>query len=594
MTVNEKLSAVRALMKEHSIAALIIPGADPHMSEYFSEHWATVTFISGFTGEAGTLVITEEMAGLWTDGRYYIQAANELSGSEVELFRASEPETPSISDYIAEHLPQSAVIGINGKLFSAGHVKTFMEKWEQKQIGINANIDFANDIWIDRPIEEHTPVYNLGIEYAGKTAVEKLKAVREELQKLDADALVVSRLDNIAWLFNIRAADVMCNPVVIAYALVTKDSAMLFTDLKRVPIEVRAELAENIIELREYDEIFAVLKGMKGEHTLILDETEVNFSLYEACEGNEHIKTLNKTDPIPMLKACKNETEIANTYKAYLYDGIAEAEFYGWLDEEMAMGHEHTECTLSEKLHSFRAAQPGFRGDSFTAIIAYRENAAMMHYAPQPDTAKRIASAHMLLNDSGGQYLPGTTDTTRAIAMGEISDEERRDFTLVLKGVIALSTAKFKEGTSGRDLDILARYPVWQLGIDYRCGTGHGVGYLLNVHEGPQSFRGTTPLREGMVITIEPGVYTEGSHGIRTENTVVVRKDIKTEYAQFYRFDTYTVVPIDTACLDLSLMTDAEIDWLNSYHKHVFETVAPHCSERAGKWLAKKTMPVGR
>ena len=279
---------------------------------------------------------------------------------------------------------------------------------------------------------------------------------------------------------------------------------------------------------------------------------------------------INKSNPIVLLKACKNEVETENTYKAYLYDGIAEAEFYAWLEDEMELGHEHTEWTLSEKLHSFRAEQPGFKGDSFTAIIAVRENAAMMHYGPQPDTAKKVEHAHLLLNDSGGQYLTGTTDTTRTIAMGEISDEERRDFTLVVKGVIALSTAKFKEGICDKNLDVLARQPVWQLGIDYRCGTGHGVGYLLNVHEGPHGFRSTVALKPGMVVTIEPGVYTEGSHGIRTENTVVVRKDVKTEYAQFYRFDTFTVVPIDTSCLDLSLMTDSEILWLNNYHKHVY------------------------
>ena len=588
-TVNERIAAVRELMKANGISAIIIPGADPHMSEYFSEHWATTTFISGFTGETGTVVITMDMAGLWTDGRYYIQAANELSGSEVVLFRASEPETKKIPDYLLDNLAEGSVVGINGKLFSAAYVKTLKEKWAAKNITINTDVDFANDVWENRPIEEHTPVYCLGVEYAGKTAAEKLQDVREELKKLGADSLVISKLDNIAWLLNLRANDVMCNPVLIAYALILGDKTMLFTDLARVGEDVRSELNANSVELREYDEIFAVLPGISEEHTVVCDENEANASLYEACAANPKLTVINKSNPIVLLKACKNEVETENTYKAYLYDGIAEAEFYAWLEEEMELGHEHTEWTLSEKLHSFRAEQPGFKGDSFTAIIAVRENAAMMHYGPQPDTAKKVEHAHLLLNDSGGQYLTGTTDTTRTIAMGEISDEERRDFTLVVKGVIALSTAKFKEGICGKNLDVLARQPVWQLGIDYRCGTGHGVGYLLNVHEGPHGFRSEVPLREGMVVTIEPGVYTEGSHGIRIENTVVVRKDVKTEYAQFYRFDTFTVVPIDTDCLDIELMTKAEIDWLNAYHAHVYETVAPHLSERAKSWLARKT-----
>lgn len=594
MTVNEKISVLRMIMQQHGISALIIPGADPHMSEYFSEHWATMTFISGFTGEAGTLVITDKESGLWTDGRYYIQAANELSGTEVKLFRASEPETPSISAYLVDNLADNSIVGINGKLFSTSYIKKLREKLDAKHIGINAGIDYANDIWTLRPAEKHTPAYCLSTEYTGKTADEKLSEVRAELKKAGADSLIISRLDNIAWLFNIRADDVPCNPVVISYAILTDNSAALFTDCSRIPGKVRSMLRDNFIELHEYDEVFSFIEALDGEHTVLMDEDEVNYSLYEACMNNHQLTVINKENPIPMLKACKNETEIANTFKAYLYDGAAEAEFYAWLDNEMKQGIMHDEWYLSNKLHEFREAQPGFCGDSFTAIIAYRDNAAMMHYSPQPQAAKTLAPEHLMLNDSGGQYLCGTTDTTRTIALGEISDEERRDFTLVLKGVIALSTVKFKEGTCGRDLDILARNPVWQLGIDYRCGTGHGVGYLLNVHEGPHSFRNNVPLREGMVLTIEPGVYTEGSHGIRTENTVVVRKDVKNEYAQFYRFDTYTVVPIDTSCLDLSLMTDSEIKWLNDYHKHVFETVSPICSESAKAWLSEKTQPIGR
>lgn len=594
MTANEKIAAIRALMARDNVDAIIIPGADPHMSEYFSSHWGTVTFVSGFTGEAGTFVITRDIAGLWTDGRYYIQAANELAGSESVLFRASEPETPGIKNYLRDNLPEGSVIGINAKLYSAGFVKSLKEAWSEKHFTIKTDADYANDIWDDRPAEEYTPVYCLGTEYSGKSAADKLAEVRKEIRALGADSLIISRLDNIAWLFNIRANDVICNPVVISYAFLSQNTAILYTDGSRVPEEVRSELLVNGIELRSYEAIFDDLKAIDTAETVICDETEANFALFEAASENANLKVVNKLDPIPLMKACKNDIEVENTFRAYLYDGIAEAEFYAWLEEEMKNGRSYTEWQLSEKLHSFRAAQPGFKGDSFTAIIAYRDNAAMMHYSPTPENARVIEKAHLLLNDSGGQYLTGTTDTTRTIAVGEISDEERRDFTLVLKGVIALSSVRFKEGICGRELDILARNPVWQLGIDYRCGTGHGVGYLLNVHEGPHGFRSTVALKPGMVITIEPGVYTEGSHGIRTENTVVVRKDVKTEYAQFYRFDTFTVVPIDTSCLDLSLMTDSEILWLNNYHKHVYEAVAPHLSERAKAWLERNTRRIAR
>lgn len=591
-TINERIAAVRSLMKANDISAIIVPGADPHMSEYYSEHWATTTFISGFTGETGTVVITQSMAGLWTDGRYYIQAANELRGSEMILFRASEPETPKIPDYLSEVLEPGSTVGINGKLFSASYVKSLKEKWSKKNLLINTDIDYANDIWQSRPTEEHTPIYCLGTEYTGMSAAEKLENVRNELYKLDADSLVISKLDNIAWLLNLRANDVMCNPVLISYALMLGERTILFADKGMISEEVKAHLDDNCVELMDYDSIFDFIPSVCEKHTVICDENEVNASIFACCDLNTNLTVHTGANPIVLLKAVKNETEIANTYKAYLYDGIAEAEFYAWLDEEMRLNHEHTEWTLSEKLHSFRAAQPGFKGDSFTAIIAMKENAAMMHYGPTAENAKKIDYAHLMLNDSGGQYLTGTTDTTRTNAMGEISDEERRDFTLTLKGLIALSTAKFKEGTCGKNLDILAREPLWKLGIDYRCGTGHGVGYLLNVHEGPHGFSSMVPLREGMVITIEPGVYTEGSHGIRIENTVVVRKDVKTEYAQFYRFDTFTVVPIDTACLDLELMTRDEIDWLNRYHEHVYKTVAPHLSERAQTWLKNKTAAV--
>ena len=594
MTVNEKIAKVRALMAENHIDALIIPGADPHLSEYFSHHWATVTYISGFTGEAGTFCITKDVAGLWTDGRFYTQADIELSGTDAVLFRASEPETPTIAQYLCDNLPSGSTVGINGTLFSAAYVKGLQEKFATKGIALNSHADYANDIWEERPAEEHTEIYLLPEQFSGKSAADKLSELRRKLLEEGADALLISRLDNIAWLYNIRANDVLNNPVVISYAYVSQTEAKLYTDCSRLPLEVAVNLADNGVLVLDYEDIFSDLATSTQSLRLLCDESEANFNLYAAAAGNPNFTMLNKVSPIPLMKALKNEVETENTYKAYLYDGCAEAEFYAWLEEEMEAGTQLTEWDLSEKIHQLRMEQPDCKGDSFNAIIAYKENAAMMHYGPTAEKCKKLEKEGLLLNDSGGQYLWGTTDTTRTIALGAISDEERRDFTLVLRSVIDLTNACWLEGTSGKELDILSRNNLWQLGINYRCGTGHGVGYLLNVHEGPQSFKTLVPLQEGMVLTIEPGVYTEGSHGVRTENTVVVRKGEKTEYGQFYHFETFTVVPIDTNCLDMNLLEDSHIDWINSYHAHVLATVGPHVSERAQEWLQKACMPIDR
>lgn len=594
MTVNEKIAAVRGKMSAAGISAIIIPGADPHLSEYFSHHWGTVTYISGFTGEAGTFCITKDVAGLWTDGRFYTQANIELAGSEAVLFRAAESETPTIPQYLCEQLPCGSVVGLNGTLFSAAAVKKMKDEFAAKGIELNTHIDFANEIWEERPIEEHTEIFHLDVKFSGKSTADKLSELRAKLKEEGADALIISRLDNIAWLYNIRANDVLNNPVVISYAYVSQNEAKLYTDCSRLPASVADILKENGVAVADYDAVFGELSALSEKLCILCDETEANFNLYEAAANNQNLSMLNKTSPIPLMKALKNDVETENTFRAYLLDGCAEAEFYAWLEEEMEAGTELTEWDLSEKIHEFRLAQADNLGDSFTAIIGYKENAAMMHYAPTADKSKKLKKEGLLLNDSGGQYLWGTTDTTRTIALGEITDEERRDFTLVLRSVIDLSNAHWLEGTTGKELDILSRNAFWQLGLNYRCGTGHGVGYLLNVHEGPQSFKSLVPLQEGMVLTIEPGVYTEGSHGVRTENTVVVRKGEKTEYGQFYHFDTFTVVPIDTTCLDMNLLNDEHIDWINSYHAHVLATVAPHVSERAQEWLKKVCMPIDR
>lgn len=593
MTTNQKIDRIRDLMKNNNVNAIIIPSSDPHMSEYVSDHWRTRAYVSGFSGSAGSVLITDTMSGLWTDGRYYVQAANELKDSEVQLFKAMEVDCPSITKYLCDNLKSGDTVGINGKIFSVNQVNDMKKDFDKKDIKLVSNVDFGNDIWEDRPVEELTPVYVLEEKYSGKSVKDKLEDLRKELADKDADSIVIGMLDHIAWLFNIRANDVECNPVVISYAFITKDKAILFTDSSRISNDVIDELKNAGIELREYNEIYDYVTKIDEKLSVLVDTKNTNFEIYNGLKENNNVEVVVGEDPILLMKACKNDVEVKNLYEAYKKDACALAEFYGWLYECLDNGEKITEWTASEKLQQFRAEQETYKGDSFTAIIAYKENAAMMHYAPKADTAKVLEKSNLLLNDSGGQYLFGTTDTTRTFALGEITDEERRDFTLVLQAVIALSSAKFKEGTTGSMLDVLSRQKLWNYGLDYRCGTGHGVGYLLNVHEGPQSFGNKdVKLKEGMILTVEPGVYTENSHGIRTENTVVVVKDEKTEYGQFYKFNCFTLVPIDTSCLDIDMMKCAEVRWLNEYHQKVYETISPLVSDRAKKWLEVKTKPI--
>lgn len=595
MTANEKIAQIRELMNKNGVNAIIIPSADPHMSEYFSDHWKTRVWVSGFTGSAGTYVITEKAAGLWTDGRYYVQAEKQLAGSEGVLFKASEPDTPKPYEYLAQELPENAVVGINGQLFSTSFIKLMKEAFAKKNIQIKGDVDYANDIWEDRPEESATEIYTLPVEFAGKSAAQKITELREKIKEEGADAIVINTLDGIAWLYNIRANDVACTPVAIAYAYVSQEDAILFTNTKRVNENVLRVLSENGITMRSYEDVFEYVAGIKKNLRVLCDEKETNYGLYSAVQENENLTIVSAKNPVTLMKAMKNDVETKNTYEAYLQDGIAEAEFYGWLFEALENGEIITEYQASEKLYSYREQRKHFKGDSFVPILAYKDNAAMMHYAPKADNSAVINPSHFLLNDSGGQYLTGTTDTTRTFAMGELTDEERRDYTLVLKSVIAMSTAVFKEGTVGYGLDVLCRGVLWKYGLDYRCGTGHGVGYMLNVHEGPHSLGNRDiKLQPGMVLTIEPGIYTEGSHGIRIENTAVIAKGEKTEYGQFLHFDTFTVVPIDTTPLKLEMMNQEEIDWLNDFNRHAYETVAPYVSERAEKWLKKASAPISK
>lgn len=589
MTTNEKVFKVRQLMKESNIQAYIIPSGDPHMSEYFSPHWKTREFISGFTGSVGTLVITENTSGLWVDGRYYVQGEKELSGSEITLFRASEPDCPSFSKYLSDTLPNNSNIAFNGKLFSLKTIDSMKKDFSNKDFKLISNLDFANDIWSERYKEIFTEVFYLDEKFSGESAKDKINSLRENLKNLNCDSVVLGKLDNISWLFNIRSQDIPCNPIVISYAFVDKNSATLFTETSRISKNVLEILNENGIKVKGYEEIFNFIG--KLENTVVLcDDSEINYSLYKKIKENKNIDFNIETNPVALMKACKNKTEIENNHLAYLADGCANAEFYAWLFENIENNKEITEYDTVEKIQYFRSLQPNYFQESFNAIMAYKENAAMMHYSPKKGVSATLKKGGLFLNDSGGQYFTGTTDTTRTFALGEVTPTEKHDFTLALKGVIALSSVIFKDTCTGSDLDILCRQFLWAKGLDYRCGTGHGIGFMLNVHETPPNFREREiKFKPGMIITIEPGVYTEGSHGIRTENTVVVSPHMTTEYGNFYKFETFTLVPIDINCLNLSLLTYDEIQWINSYHKNVFTKISPLVSEKAKIWLESAT-----
>ena len=592
MTVNEKISKVREKMISDNIDAFIVPSSDPHMTEYLPARWKTRSFISGFTGSVGTFLITKTGSGLWVDGRYYAQAEKEIKDTEITLFYGADPDCPTFHKYLGDTLESGSTVGFSGMTMQSSLVAKMEKDFKAMSIKINSTLDYVNDIWTDRPAPNYTDVFYLDEKFSGESAKSKVDRLKKELVNLNADSIVLGALDNISWLFNIRANDIHCNPFVTSYAFVSKNETILFTDDSRISKEVSGILSKNGITLMGYEDIFLYVKEI-SDLQVLCDEDEINYSLLETIKSNKNISTVIELNPVYLMKACKSKKEIANLHIAYLKDACANAEFYAWFFEALENNETITEYDLVLKVAHYRSLHKNYFEESFDAILAYKDNAAMMHYKPSQNESKKIERSNLLLNDSGGQYFNGTTDTTRTFALGKITDEERHDFTLVVKGVIALSNAIFKDSCTGSDLDILCRQFHWSEGLDYRCGTGHGVGFMLGVHEAPPSFKERNiKFKEGMTITIEPGVYTAGSHGVRIENTVVVVPHITTEYGSFYKFETFTLVPIDTNCIDKSLLTVEEINWINSYHKKVFEMVSPLVSDKASKWLFKKTKSI--
>lgn len=591
MENRQKVEALRKLMKKYKMDAYIIPSFDSHHSEYVTEHFRSMNWISGFTGSAGTVVVTDSDAGIWTDGRYYIQATNQIKGSGIRLFKMSDPGVPSYTEWLSEVLSKNACVGFDGSIFPVTMVREMKNKFESKNISLNIDHDLIDEIWEDRPENPDDKIFVLDVKYAGKSRKEKLDEIRKEMKNKGADFHLLTSLDDIAWLLNLRGSDIIDTPVFLSYVVVSFDKCYLFVDPKKVPQNVKSELESDNIEVRNYEDVKDILSKLSKDDSLMFDPNETNFLLYSLVKCKKNVEQSNVST---MLKAVKNETEIKNMKECELQDGVAMVKFIKWLKE--SVGKEHiTEYSAAQKLDSIRMENKLCVSPSFTTISAYKEHAAMMHYVATEESAYDLKKEGTLLVDSGGQYYNGTTDITRTMALGEVSEEEKRDYTAVLKSHIDLEMAKFLYGSTGSDVDIIARAPIWKYGIDYKCGTGHGVGFFLNVHEGPQGMRQTPnniKLVDGMDITNEPGIYTEGKYGIRTENMMLVIKDEKTEYGQFYKFEPLTYCPIDTTMVKKDMLTKDEIDWLNNYHKDVYDKLSPFLNEEEKVWLKKQTKSI--
>ena len=595
--IPERLTALREEMKRRSIDIYVVPTADFHESEYVGEHFKARKFITGFTGSAGTAVITLKEAGLWTDGRYFVQAEKQLEGSTVTLYRMAEEGVPAVEEFVKDKLPQGGCIGFDGRTVNGAWGEKFAAIAEEKNGSLFVGEDLIDLIWTDRPELSRAPLFILEEKYSGKSTAEKIKDVRAKMAEAGADVHSLTSLCDIAWLLNIRGGDIQSVPVVLSYLVLTRDQCIWFLQEEVVDDAIRAYLNENHIETRPYDDIYTYVPDIPESAVVLMNKSGVN---YRICnELNKNIQVINKPNPTELMKAVKNPVEVDNTRLAHVKDGVAVTKFMYWLKTNIGK-IPMTEISASDYLEARRREQENFIDLSFTTISAYGANAAMMHYSATPESNTVLKPESFLLVDSGGHYYEGTTDITRTFVLGPISDEMKQHFTAVCRSNMKLANAKFLYGACGLNLDILARGPLWDMGIDYKCGTGHGVGYILNVHEGPNGFRwkivperhDSGVLEEGMITTDEPGVYLEGKYGIRTENELVCRKAEKNEYGQFMEFENITYAPIDLDGIDPEQMSPREKQMLNDYHKKVYEVLSPYMTEEENEWLKKYTRAI--
>lgn len=597
MTIIEKLKALRTLMNERNIDVYMIPTSDFHETEYVGEHFKARYYMSGFSGSAGTLIVCRDAAALWTDGRYFIQAAAQLEGSTIELMRQGEEGVPTIVSYIFEHMGENGTFGFDGRVMNTKLLESIMLKLSEKHVQVSYKEDLVDMIWTDRPsLPDHKAFY-LNEAYSGKATAEKIHDIQEIMKKQHASHHIITSLDDIAWILNMRGGDITCYPVVLSYLILTQDTHHLFVDQSKLNDELKENFSVNNIELHDYEEIYEFVKTIPYDSAVMLDTTSVNYAITQNL--HKDIKRIERSNPSQMMKAIKNPVELENNRIAHIRDGVAMTKFMYWLKTnvgKIAM----SEISASDYLKNLRSQQEHFLDLSFDTISAYKEHAAMMHYSATEESDVELKAEGMLLVDSGGQYLEGTTDITRTFVLGPISDEIRLHFTTALRGHIALSKAKFLYGCRGVNLDILARGPLWDMDLDYKCGTGHGVGHLLNVHEGPNGFRwkivpernDSCILEEGMTQSNEPGVYVEGSHGIRHENECVVSKGNKNEYGQFMYLETITFVPFDLDGIDADLLSYYEKQWLNEYHAEVYRKISPYLNEEEKAWLKEAVRPI--
>lgn len=593
---KERITALRSLMKENHIDYYFITTSDYHNSEYVDDYFKAREYMSGFTGSNGDLLIGADFAGLWTDGRYFIQAERELEGSGILLFRMGEEGVCGITEYLTEHIEQGQTLAFDGRCVSIQMGKRLEKAVEKKEAHILYEVDYIERLWKNRPSRRASQAFLLPHELCGKNQKEKLELVRTKMEKLDCSSLVLNKLDDIMWLFNLRGGDVECNPVALAYSIITQKDCFLFLQKAALTDKVKEELAASSVVLKDYDRFNEELEQIPWEGRVLLDKENSNYSIYKLVEKKAEV--VLGTNPTQKLKAIKNEVELEQMKRVYLLDSLVVCRFMRWLKENVGK-IPMTELSAARYMDQLRRDTEGFLDLSFPTICAYRENAAMMHYQATTKQDKEIQAEGMLLIDSGGQYMGGTTDVTRTYCLGEVTAEMKDHYTAVVVGMLRLLNGKFLYGCTGRNLDILARGPLWDIGIDYKCGTGHGIGYILNVHEGPQNIRWRFSegmeeviLEEGMVLSNEPGVYKAGSHGIRIENIMAVKKGIKNEDGQFMEFEGLTYAPIDLQLINPDIMEKRDILNLNRYHRQVYERIAPLMTEEEKNWLQEVTKEI--
>ena len=589
MSINDRISSVKNALKKSRLDAYIISSSDPHQSEYVADHWKTREWISGFTGSAGIVVITPDHAGLWTDGRYFLQAETELQNTGMVLHKQKVQGAPEYVDWLKENLKEGDTVAFDGKCFSVSQVESLKKTLGSAGIKIDGELDLAESLWKDRTDLPTNKVFEFQINYAGKSRLEKLDLIRKEMQEAGVSHYLITTLDDLAWTFNIRSNDVEYNPVSIAYAVITQTNVILFIDQNKVPKELSSKFVLENIEIQAYNQLIPYLHTLAPGQKLWIDNTTCSYWISNQIKDEQKYFGSN----IPkVLKAIKNPVEIKNLKSAMIQDGVSLTKAFIWLKNELKK-RTVTEVQLAEKIQAFRSEHRDYVGESFAAIVGYASNGAIIHYHPKPESCAVIQNEGILLVDCGAQYKSGTTDITRTIALSKPSKEHKLQYTMVLRGHINLARAKFLYGTRGVQLDILARLPLWSHGLNFSHGTGHGVGFFMNVHEPPQGFiaglgeRGTTVFEPGMLTSNEPGFYEEGSHGIRIENLVLTVENETTAYGRFLSFDTVSLFPIDTKLVDAKLMNNEEIKWLNKYHDHVYKKLSPFLNSNELKWLKK-------